>query len=45
MPQQVLEVFLKMLDRWSAHDIGGTMNLRKLDDGWKVIASHTSIAE
>jgi hypothetical protein len=45
--QQVYEILLKMLDRWNAHDIEGYMEvyLQKFNDGWKIVASHTSIAE
>jgi hypothetical protein len=55
--QQVYEILLKMLDRWNAHDIEGYMEVywKSLEllviigsedfDGWKIIASHTSITE
>ena len=31
----------------SKHNVVGntTMNLQKFDDGWKIVASHTSVAE
>jgi hypothetical protein len=50
--QQIYEVLLKMLDRWNAHDISKqtvvantTMNLQKLNEGWKIVDSHTSVVD
>ena len=54
--QQIYDILLKMLDRWNAHDIEGYMEtywkspelLVVVDaeqfNGWKIIASHTSVA-
>ncbi len=40
------DVVVGLFSRSKQQIVGNsTMNLQKFDDGWKIIASHTSIAE